>query len=372
MVLVLLACAQLAASLAGAAEATTPTREQVLRSRTDAQLAELATRWDAEATRIGELLLADDAHRDELRHDEDVAQGEIARFLADAYKGGETGGLLAELLASGSLQEATDRVQIAEVITDHHRSLLRQLDRAETQLEVSELERTQLIAKLSAAQAILADVTTEQARRTAHRAEVAADREAARQAAAEKTAREQAASQAAVPGGLVSSSPFVFGGGVASAAGIDAYLASKASPMTGQGAAFMASGQRWSVDPRLLVAIAGAESNFGQITCGPNNAWGWACPNDPADFATWAAGIDSVTSGLRQYYLDEGRTSVSLIQQKYCPVGAANDPTGLNNHWATNVTRFLVEQGGNPAMVGPGPSAGALQLPSFGSLGFGD
>jgi len=174
---------------------------------------------------------------------------------------------------------------------------------------------------------------------------------------------------AGAPGGLCASSPFIPAAGPPSAAGIDAYLASKGSPMTGHGAAFMASAMRWRVDPRLLVAISGAESSFGQVTCGPNNGWGWACPNDPADFATWAAGIDTVTEGLRNDYLDEGRTSVSLIQQKYCPVGAANDPTGLNSHWTDNVTKFLLEQGGNPAMVGPGPSgAGALQMPDFGLL----
>jgi hypothetical protein len=124
------------------------------------------------------------------------------------------------------------------------------------------------------------------------------------------------------------------------------------------------------VDPRLLVAIAGAESSFGQITCGPHNAWGWACPNDPAEFGTWAAGIDTVTEGLRRYYLDEGRTSVRLIHQKYAPNGAANDPTGLNSHWPRNVTKFLVELGGNPESVGAGPATGAaLGLPDIGSLG---
>jgi hypothetical protein len=138
--------------------------------------------------------------------------------------------------------------------------------------------------------------------------------------------------------------------------------------MLGQGGAFVASGNRWRVDPRLVVAIAGAESNFGQVTCGPNNAWGWSCPNDPEDFATWAAGIDTVTRGLRTYYLDEGRTSVVLIQQKYAPSQAANDPTGLNDNWVGNVTKFLLEQGGNPMAIGPGPSGGA-GLPDLGGLG---
>ncbi|MCZ4496270.1 MAG: conjugal transfer protein, partial [Thermoleophilia bacterium] len=189
-------------------------------------------------------------------------------------------------------------------------------------------------------------------------------------------AQRAVAAVAAPPGTLVAGA----GGGVAamlpmgaapsgpvSAQSIDAYLAAKGSPMAGNGAAFVASGARYRIDPRLIVAISGAESNFGQITCGPNNAWGWACPNDPEDFATWAHGIETITRGLRIGYFDEGRSSVVLIQQKYAPSGAANDPTGLNNHWVNNVTKFLLEQGGNPNAVGDGPSS--LPLPDLGGLG---
>jgi hypothetical protein len=302
----------------------------------------------------------------------------LATFLAESYKRSTTSGTLAQqVLQSGSLVEAADRIQVAGTIGDYRGSILRSLDAAEATVELGQVERAQLITRLTGAQRRLQVVVAEQQRRDGIRAAHEAERaraDAAKQARAEEQARDAAlltaASSAQVPGTLVSSTvPFVAQGTPPSAAVIDAYLASKGSPMAGQGAAFMASAARWQVDPRLLVAIAGAESSFGQVTCGPNNAWGWACPNDPADFATWAAGIDTVMSGLRRYYLDEGRTSVSLIQQKYCPVGAANDPTGLNNHWTKNVTKFLLELGGNPAMVGPGPGGpSAIGLPGFGPL----
>ena len=98
-------------------------------------------------------------------------------------------------------------------------------------------------------------------------------------------------------------------------------------------------------DFALLDVNLGAESSFGQITCAPFNAWGWGCPTSPYDFESWADGIDAVSEGLRTNYLAEGRTTVASIHQKYAPVGAANDPTGLNNNWTINVSRFLVEQG---------------------------
>jgi len=148
----------------------------------------------------------------------------------------------------------------------------------------------------------------------------------------------------------------------ASAAQLDAYLAGKGSPMAGSGAALMASGGRWQIDPRLIVAIAGAESSFGAITCAPFNAWGYGCPNGPYNFSSWADGIDTVAQGLRTNYLSEGRVSVALINLKYAPLGAANDPTGLNNHWTANVSKFYLEQGGDPNDVDTGNIGGTRLL----------
>ena len=142
------------------------------------------------------------------------------------------------------------------------------------------------------------------------------------------------------------------------AAQLDAYLAGNGSPMAGQGASLMASGGRWQIDPRLIVAIAGAESNFGAITCAPYNAWGYGCPNGPYVFSSWADGIDAVAQGLRSNYLSEGRVSVALINLKYAPLGAANDPTGLNNNWTANVSRFLTELGGDPNDIDTGGIGG--------------
>jgi hypothetical protein len=140
-----------------------------------------------------------------------------------------------------------------------------------------------------------------------------------------------------------------------SASSLDRYLESKASPMTGEGESFLRSGLKWDVDPRLVVAIAGAESAFGLQLCAPYNAWGYGCPSGPVRFGSWAEAIDSVTQGLRENYLDQGLTTVDRIHLKYAPPAATNDPNGLNYVWSDNVARFLTEQGGNPQNVaGPG------------------
>jgi len=141
-------------------------------------------------------------------------------------------------------------------------------------------------------------------------------------------------------------------------ASLDQYLESKASPIAGHGTDLMRSGVRWNIDPRLIVAISGAESLFGLVTCAPYNGWGFGCPSGPAVFTSWGQGIDAVARGLRVNYLDQGLTTVDQIHLKYAPPAAANDPSGLNYAWPNNVSRFLLEQGGNPGNVeGPGTNA---------------
>ena len=46
------------------------------------------------------------------------------------------------------------------------------------------------------------------------------------------------------------------------------------------------------------------------------------------------------------YY--KGRTQIGEIGKVYAPSGAANDPTGLNAHWAGGVARNFSNFGGDP------------------------
>jgi membrane-bound lytic murein transglycosylase B len=54
---------------------------------------------------------------------------------------------------------------------------------------------------------------------------------------------------------------------------IAAYLQRKNSAMAGIGATLEDLARQYNLDPRLIVAIAGAETTFGKHVCAVNNAW---------------------------------------------------------------------------------------------------
>jgi hypothetical protein len=127
------------------------------------------------------------------------------------------------------------------------------------------------------------------------------------------------------------------------AAALDSYLTSVASPLAGLGTQLFNDGVLYNLDPRLVVAIAGAESNYGitPTTCG-FDAWVWLPPATcGAGFASYSAGVDSVSLGLRQNYLDYGYTSIPLIGATYCS-GACSAA------WISSVTSAYTALGGDP------------------------
>jgi hypothetical protein len=104
------------------------------------------------------------------------------------------------------------------------------------------------------------------------------------------------------------------------------------------------------VDPAFLVAIAGAETSFGEFLYSENgdqctfNAFNWfyGATWPQSDFGSWDEAIARVAEGLSgSLYYGSGLYSVAAIAPKYCPDGTAN--------WINNVTSFMSQLGGDPA-----------------------
>lgn len=113
----------------------------------------------------------------------------------------------------------------------------------------------------------------------------------------------------------------------------------------------------YGVAPDLLTGIAGAETQFGtdpnagdDITIG-HNPFGMG-PH--IRYPSWDAAIKAAAKNLRENYLNQGLRDVVAIRNKWAPLSAANDPTGLNSAWVKNVRGVMEQLGGRGDAVGPG------------------
>lgn len=89
------------------------------------------------------------------------------------------------------------------------------------------------------------------------------------------------------------------------------------------------------IDFRLTTAIAQQESNLcKKIPAESYNCWGWGIHSQGTlGFATFEDGIIEVSKGLREYYLNEGLTSIEEIMAKYTPAS--------DGSWAYAVNKFM-------------------------------
>ncbi len=101
---------------------------------------------------------------------------------------------------------------------------------------------------------------------------------------------------------------------------IRAFLADRGSPLAAEAETFVAAGIAHDVDPRVVVAIAVAESNGGErLPAGSHNAWGWSGsgPHGLAAWGSWEESIHDYTERLGQGYETDG-VSVEFART-YCP-----------------------------------------------------
>ncbi|MCM3693267.1 glucosaminidase domain-containing protein [Neobacillus niacini] len=111
--------------------------------------------------------------------------------------------------------------------------------------------------------------------------------------------------------------------------------------LNNMGEVFVAAGQKYQINPALLASIAIHETGNGTSNAAKykHNIAGMMGKNGLKTYESVPESIFDMARNLRQNYLDKGKTTISLIGAKYAPVGAANDPTNLNNHWVNGVQR---------------------------------
>lgn len=86
-----------------------------------------------------------------------------------------------------------------------------------------------------------------------------------------------------------------------------AFLRDSNSPMADSAQVFVEKADEYHLDWKLLAAISGVESCYGQaIPPGSYNAWGWGIyANHVTYFTSWNDGISTISQGLRENYINK-------------------------------------------------------------------
>ena len=94
----------------------------------------------------------------------------------------------------------------------------------------------------------------------------------------------------------------------------------------------------------MVVSISRHETgNWTSKAFNNNNNFGGIMTNNATqikNYETYEEGLNDFVSILKKYYFDLGLNTIEQIGAKYCPVGAKNDPNGLNKHWVGGVSTF--------------------------------
>jgi hypothetical protein len=113
------------------------------------------------------------------------------------------------------------------------------------------------------------------------------------------------------------------------------YLVSYGSPLAPYSDFIIQTADKYMLDFRLITAIAQQESNLCKLIP-PNsyNCWGWGIHSEGSlGFNSFQQGIEEVSKGIREEYLNKGFSTVEEIMSKYTPLS--------NGSWANGVNTFL-------------------------------
>lgn len=100
-------------------------------------------------------------------------------------------------------------------------------------------------------------------------------------------------------------------------------------------------------EEQILMSIAISKHETGSYTSYAfkelNNVGGMMCSSGLRSYESLDAGIEAFLNNLKYNYFDIGLDTLEKIQPKYCPIGAANDPKGLNKYWLSGTKKIYNE-----------------------------
>jgi hypothetical protein len=118
---------------------------------------------------------------------------------------------------------------------------------------------------------------------------------------------------------------------------VESYLQKHNSPLYPYTDKLLEAAERYSVDYRLIVAIAQCESNLCKKSpAGSYNCWGFE--NGETKFLSWEQAFNQVAKTLKEDYIDQGLVTPEEIMPKYAPPSVEK-----GGPWAKCVSQFIDE-----------------------------
>ncbi|MFV1917241.1 MAG: hypothetical protein ACC618_02015 [Patescibacteria group bacterium] len=116
---------------------------------------------------------------------------------------------------------------------------------------------------------------------------------------------------------------------------LKSYLSERNSPLAYSAEFIVETSERYGLDYRLTTAIAQKESGLCKVIPeASNNCWGWGIHSKGViKFDTFEDGIETVSQGLKEFYIDQGYITVEDIMVKYA------NPSSTT--WAEGVIRYM-------------------------------
>lgn len=90
----------------------------------------------------------------------------------------------------------------------------------------------------------------------------------------------------------------------------------------------------------IIIAISAHETGYwkSNLFVNANNFGGHCNSKGFIIYDNYEEGLNAHVDLLLNNYFAKGLNTIEQIGAKYCPVGAQNDPKGLNNNWVPSVT----------------------------------
>lgn len=119
----------------------------------------------------------------------------------------------------------------------------------------------------------------------------------------------------------------------------DAFAGKFTGPLASKADLIEEKANQYGVPPALASAIIAQETGWGK-SIGGNNVAGMMRGSQKMQFGSLDEGIDRAVSNIAKQYERSGQ-SLEGLRDIYAPLGAKNDPRGLNKDWLPGVSKIM-------------------------------